>query len=128
MERPSIVRRQRLRPLKLERARAMRRRPMLAERVLWRHLRGGQLAGLKFRRQQIIFGFIADFYCDSARLVVELDGEVHGQQTAYDQARDTTLARYGTRLLRLSNDEVLLTLSGALQRIQHAAFHDLSTG
>ena len=48
-----------------------------AEKILWQHLRGNQLASYHFRRQQVIAGFIVDFYCDSAKLVVDVDGKIH---------------------------------------------------
>jgi very-short-patch-repair endonuclease len=57
----------------------------------WQHLRANQLNGLHFRRQQIIDGFIADFYCHVARLVIEVDGEIHQQQAEYDAERDRVL-------------------------------------
>src|SRR5258707_1243130 len=48
-----------------------------AERRLWKALRRNALDGLHFRRQQVIEGYIADFYCDAAKLAIELDGAVH---------------------------------------------------
>ncbi len=57
----------------LQAAREMRHDPTTAEKLLWEALRGRRLAGLKFHRQDVIGPFIADFYCASARLVVEVD-------------------------------------------------------
>lgn len=65
---------------KQERARTLRRVMTPAETCLWEQLRGNRCAGLHFRRQQVIDGFIADFYCHDAGLVVEVDGGVHKQQ------------------------------------------------
>ena len=48
-----------------------------AEAVLWTHLQKSQLQNRKFRRQHSIGNFIADFYCPSEKLVIELDGEDH---------------------------------------------------
>jgi very-short-patch-repair endonuclease len=62
-------------------ARALRKEMTPAEQTLWSELRGNQLHGAKFRRQQVIAGYIADFYCHAARLVIELDGPVHQHQT-----------------------------------------------
>jgi very-short-patch-repair endonuclease len=50
-----------------------------AERILWQELRGNKL-GAHFRRQQIIAGFIVDFYCHKVALVIEVDGDVHDLQ------------------------------------------------
>jgi len=65
--------------------------------------------GLKFRRQQIIDGFIVDFYCDSLGLCVEIDGGVHEteEQKNYDKLRDEALAIRSLKILRLKNEEVL---------------------
>jgi very-short-patch-repair endonuclease len=53
------------------------------------------MCGVQFRRQQVIDGFIVDFYCHAARLVVELDGTVHERRIEYDVERDQTLAARG---------------------------------
>jgi very-short-patch-repair endonuclease len=58
---------------KLERSRQLRREMTPAEKILWQELRGNKL-GVHFRRQQVIAGFIVDFYCHKAGLVIELDG------------------------------------------------------
>jgi very-short-patch-repair endonuclease len=54
--------------------RELRRDQTDAERILWQRLRAGQLDGLKFRRQHEFGGFVLDFYCAPAKLVVEVDG------------------------------------------------------
>jgi very-short-patch-repair endonuclease len=105
---------------KLARARELRRAMTAEEQRLWQHLRGNRLGGLHFRRQQVIDGFIVDFYCHAAAVIVELDGEIHAQQVEYDAGRDEILALRGFRILRLKNEEVRHDLNGALARI--AAF------
>jgi len=90
------------------------------EKILWQHLRANGLNGLHFRRQQIIDGFIADFYCHAARLVIEVDGEIHQQQTEYDAERDRVLLARGLRLLRIKNEEVRQNLNSVLMRIATA--------
>src|SRR5512135_1457663 len=76
-------------------ARRMRKRPTRSEALLWAQLRRGKL-GVRFRRQHPMLGFIVDFYCASARLVVEVDGSVHDSFEArrHDTARDAWLARF----------------------------------
>ena len=91
---------------KLTLARQMRRMTTPAEAKLWCHLRAGRLNGLHFRRQQVIDGFIADFYCHSVGLVIELDGGVHQDQAEYDAERDRILGERGLRILRLPNSAV----------------------
>jgi len=66
-----------------------------AERVLWQRLKAGRLQGWHFRRQQVIDGFIVDFYCHAAGLVLEIDGGVHEQQREYDTERDAVLLARG---------------------------------
>ena len=60
-----------------ERARFMRQNPTPAENILWLRLRGKQVRGFHFRRQHPISRFIVDFYCSTARLVIEIDGSIH---------------------------------------------------
>jgi len=91
-----------------------------AERRLWACLRANRLHGFHFRRQQIIDGFIVDFYCDAAGLVVEVDGPVHDQHTAYDAERDRILAARGLRVLRVRNCDVMQDLAKVLERIELA--------
>ena len=114
-----IVVGQNVAPVKLQRAKELRRDMTEAERALWENLRGN-LLGFHFRRQQVIDGFIADFYCHAARLVVEVDGGVHAHRAEYDAQRDEVLQRRGLRILRIRNDDVQTNLAGVLARIARA--------
>jgi very-short-patch-repair endonuclease len=100
-------------------ARALRREMTLPEVVLWQVLRGRRLQGLKFRRQHALGPFILDFYCDEARLAVEVDGALHADQGSgqYDAERDAYVARYGVRTLRLSATVVLKDMTSACEAI-----------
>ena len=80
-------------PVKRQRAVELRRDMTPAERVLWKSLRGNQLQELHFRRQQVVEGFIVDFCCHSALLVVEVDGGIRETQRDYDADRDQILDR-----------------------------------
>jgi very-short-patch-repair endonuclease len=99
-----IVRGQSVRTEKLALARRLRREMTLAERTLWRALRRNELGGLHFRRQQVIDGFIVDFYCDAAKLAIEVDGGVHRERGEYDELREKVIARRGVRVIRISNE------------------------
>ncbi|MGQ9555037.1 MAG: endonuclease domain-containing protein [Anaerolineae bacterium] len=112
-----IVRGQKVDVAKVERARELRRRMTRSERALWQQLRANKLQGLHFRRQQVIDGFIVDFYCHAAALVVEVDGPVHLQDAAYDADRDRILSARGLQVLRFSDDEVERGMSAVLARI-----------
>lgn len=98
-------------------ARELRNGATDAERHLWRYLRRRQLAGFKFRRQFPVAGYIADFACVPARLIVELDGGLHADAVAYDQRRAERLAANGFRVLRFWNDDVLRGTDAVLEQI-----------
>jgi len=102
-------------------ARDMRRQPTKEEAHLWYRLRAGRLNGLHFRRQQIIEGYIVDFYCHAAGLVIELDGSVHSDTVPHDRERDLILSRRGLTILRFRNDEVFHDTSLVLNEIELAA-------
>ncbi|MCC5624731.1 endonuclease domain-containing protein [Nostoc sp. CHAB 5715] len=89
--------------VKVQRAKELRQQMTPEEKILWQHLRANRLNGLHFRRQQIINGFIADFYCHATALVIEVDGKIHEQQAEYDAERDKVLSARGLRLLRIKN-------------------------
>ena len=71
-------------------------------------MRNRGVLGLKFRRQQVLHGFLVDFYCAAERLVLELEGEPHAgsEQRAYDAARAATLKAAGYRVIRVANRDV----------------------
>jgi len=105
---------------KVQRAKELRSQMTQEEKILWQQLHANQLNNLHFRRQQIIDGFIADFYCHAVRLVIEVDGEIHQQQAEYDAERDRLLSARGLRLLRIKNEEVRQNLERVLMRISNA--------
>src|SRR5262245_51464417 len=92
------------------RARELRNNATDAERALWRALRGKQLEGFRFRRQVPIAGYIADFLCPQARVIIEVDGGQHAEQQSYDEARTAKFAAQGYRVLRYWNADVLSRL------------------
>jgi very-short-patch-repair endonuclease len=102
----SITRHAHVSAEKLELARKMRQLPTETEARAWELLRDRRCLGLKFRRQQVIRGFIVDFYCAERRLAIELDGEVHASQQEYDQARDAALNAVGVSVVRIANHQL----------------------
>lgn len=98
-------------------ARALRNAGTDAERHLWQRLRGSQLGGYKFRRQYPINGYIADFACVEARLVVELDGGQHAEQVGYDNVRSRALMLSGYHVLRFWNHDALRDTDAVLEEI-----------
>jgi len=107
-------------PEKREMARHLRREMTPAERVLWQAVRGAKL-GVHIRRQQLIDGFCADFYCHGAALVIEVDGPLHDAQHEADAAREFVFRGRGLCILRFTNDEVRDHLPNCLLRIKAAA-------
>ncbi|MBI2368480.1 MAG: endonuclease domain-containing protein [Deltaproteobacteria bacterium] len=99
------------------RARALRKNSTEVERLLWRHLRMWQLDGYKFRRQQPIGNYIVDFVCLEKRLIIELDGGQHAEQSHYDSERDAWLRDQRFTVLRFWNNDVLINVEGVAARI-----------
>ena len=102
------------------RARKLRENQTDVERKLWSQLRGGNLGGVKFRRQHPIGPFIVDLCCVESGLVVELDGGQHADRSAEEERRSNVLNRLGYRVLRFWNNEALSNLDGLLEKIGEA--------
>src|SRR5687767_449956 len=88
-------------------ARTLRRHQTDAERKLWFRLRDRRFAGLKFRRQMPLDRYGVDFCCESARLIVELDGGQHATRPEQDNERTKALEAMGYLVLRFWNNDVL---------------------
>ena len=105
---------------KTQRAKELRREMTPGEQILWTELRTNRLAGFHFRRQQVILGYIVDFYCHAASLVVEIDGSVHATQVERDKERDQALSVRGYRIVHFNDEEVHQNLPSVLHRILEA--------
>ena len=105
------------------RAKSLRRSMTRAETLLWRYLKAHHVDGLGFRRQVPMRGYVADFACHAARLIIELDGESHDFESRQrsDLARDAWLRSQGYTVLRFGNDDVLKNLQGVVEAIRNAA-------
>ena len=101
-------------------ARKLRKDATNAERRLWQRLRREQVEGCKFRRQVVLSGFIVDFACYEAQLVVEVDGATHSTdaEIARDATRDAVVRAQGYAILRFTNDEVYHNLDGVLETVR----------
>lgn len=100
-----------------ERAKQLRSEMTPAEKILWKELRTNKLNGLHFRRQQIVDGYIADFYCHQHALIVELDGGIHDLQKEFDADREADLIARGFRVIRFTNQEIFKDLPMVLKKI-----------
>ncbi len=108
-------------------ARKLRKQMTPQEVKLWAHLRPLRQRGFKFRRQVPLRGYIVDFACFDARLIIEIDGSQHGfaEHAQRDRARDEVLERGGFSILRFWNaevdrdfDAVWMLISEALQNAE----------
>ena len=101
-------------------ARGLRATQTDAEARLWLLLRDRRLAGWKFRRQHQIPPYVVDFYCDQARLVIELDGNQHADMMVRDARRTRFLESRGLHVRRYWNNAVLTDIEPVLQDIWNA--------
>jgi len=103
-------------------ARKLRKRMTPQEVKLWAHLRALKGRGFKFRRQVPLRGYIVDFACFNARLIIEIDGSQHGfeEHARRDRERDEVLQRGGFAVLRFWNVEVDRDLDAVLRVISEA--------
>ena len=92
-------------------AKTMRADATMAENLLWQAVRNRQLEGFKFKRQVPLDGYILDFVCFEARLIVEVDGGQHSESEK-DAVRDRHVEMKGLRTLRFWNDEVVQNING----------------
>ncbi len=106
---------EKLKPL----ARQMRREPTHAEDILWQQVRRNEL-GYPIRRQHPFGRFIVDFYCSAARLVIEVDGDIHDYTQEEDAIRQEILESLGLKVIRFKNDEIIHSLDSVLGRIKEA--------
>lgn len=91
-----------------------------AEEILWEIFRAKRFHNLKFRRQHPFGRYIADFYCDELKLVIELDGKIHEKTKEYDYIRDQIISQYGVQILRIPNQEIENSIGIALEKIESA--------
>ena len=98
----------------------LRRNATEAETLLWHQLRLKRVGERRFRRQFPLGDYIVDFVCLSAKIVVEMDGESHGQTVEFDARRTRWLEARGYRVVRFTNGEVMANLDGVVRTIELA--------
>ena len=99
-------------------AKTLRKSSTHVETLLWQKLKARQLEGIKFRRQQPIEDFIVDFVSFEKRVIIELDGGQHAENSEKDSQRDRLFEESGFTVLRFWNNEVLENLDGVLEKIR----------
>ncbi len=100
--------------------RELRKNQIETEKIIWDKLRDRRFLNLKFRRQYGIGNYIADFYCSSLKLVIELDGGKHFTEEGleYDKIREEFMKSLGIKTLRFNNNEVLNNIEEVLIKIK----------
>ena len=111
-------------------SKSFRQKQTETERILWEKLKWKQINWLIFHRQKTIFAFrednwldrfyIADFYCHTKKLIIEIDWWVHNNknQKEYDQIRDEILNNNNYTVIRFKNEEVLSNLNWVMEKIK----------
>ena len=99
-------------------ARENRRNQTVAEYFLWQQIKGNRL-GAKFLRQHIIYDYIADFVALDQMLIIEVDGGYHctTEQLEWDAYRTEDLVKFGFKVIRFTNEEVLNNITGVTDSI-----------
>ena len=121
----NIISGQRVTKEKQQRAKELRREMTLIGKLLQQKIRTNKL-GVRFRRQQVIQGFIVDFYCHRAGLVVEVDGDVHDLQKEEDERWEKVLSALGLRVVRFKNDEVMRDVSAVVGKSRNLSRNEKS--
>jgi len=111
----------------LRAAAILRRNLTLAELILWEKLRDRKIFNTKFRKQHPIKFFIVDFYCHEYKLVIEVDGDIHNDEISseYDLNRTAELNKYGIRVIRFTNDQIIYNLDRVITKI-HGVITELN--
>lgn len=108
--------------MSVRQARRFRKTLTEAEGRLWSELRNRLLLGFKFRRQHPVGKRVFDFYCEEAKLAVELDGSGHSYDLKREEDLDREIEAYekGIRIVRFGNDEILEDMAAVLNQIIYA--------
>ena len=99
-------------------ATSLRKAGNLSEALLWSEIKNKKLMKLSFNRQKIIGNYIIDFYCPSARLVIEIDGRSHEVKGEYDKARDAYLKEQGLTVVHLRDIDVRKNMESVLAYLE----------
>ncbi|MGA3014182.1 MAG: endonuclease domain-containing protein [Bacteroidales bacterium] len=104
----------------IKRARLLRNTSTPSENILWSRIRKKRLSGIIFRRQHPIGPFIVDFYCHEAKLVIEIDGDIHDSQEnkEHDENRTFELEKLGLKVIRFKNEAITGNINEVLDILQ----------
>ena len=114
-----------MKQIKKQFARQLRKNETKAEKLVWETIRDRKLMGLKFRRQHVVQGFVLDFYCQEARLGIEIDGSVHSKRQNYDRIRQDIIESKGISVVRIRNHQILNNKGSILNTVRKAVVKHL---
>jgi 5-methyltetrahydrofolate--homocysteine methyltransferase len=117
-----VVQLQRVNDGKIAFARSLRKNMTLAERILWSRIKEKRCGGYRFRRQQIIEGFVVDFFCAERNLSIEVDGAIHDteEQKKRDERRRKAFKARHIQEIRFRNEEVIEGIDLVFEKILEA--------
>ena len=100
-------------------ARNLRKNQTPQEKKLWELLRNKKFKNLKFKRQVPFEKYIADFMCESQKLIIEIDGGQHNKEEniLYDEERTKYFEKEGYRVIRFWNNEIDENIEGVYLRL-----------
>jgi N-acetyl-alpha-D-muramate 1-phosphate uridylyltransferase len=101
-----------------QRAEELRKFPTHEEEIVWGYLSKNKL-GIKFRRQHPIWNYIADFYCHSLKLVIEIDGGIHDREDVKisDEERQKHMESFGIFIIRFTNEQVRFNMQSLIKSL-----------
>jgi very-short-patch-repair endonuclease len=101
-----------------EKAHELRRNMTKAEKKIWNELKNKNLFKVRFRRQHPVDIFVVDFYCHELKLAIEIDGSIHLEKevSEYDAGRTNDIEKFGIKILRFTNDEVLNDINEVINK------------
>jgi len=130
----SLSKNRKLRLIAKVRCRELRKNSTNAEKIFWEIVRNRKFEGKKFNRQYPIFYdlqgketfFIADFYCNEEKLVIELDGKIHNYTKEQDRLRTEIITLLGIRVIRFKNYEIEYCIEKVLNKLRNMLTHPKS--
>jgi imidazole glycerol-phosphate synthase subunit HisF len=104
---------------KIKMAKKMAHNQTPPEKALWDEMKNNQM-GVPWHKQHPMYGYIADFWCPQAKLIVEADGNQHLKKSAvkHDHRRDKVMKSNGIKTIRFTAQEIKNNLPAVMVMIQ----------
>ena len=104
-----------------EKAKSLRNNMTIAEKIFWKELNANKIKGYRFKAQHPVNRYIVDFYCHKAKLVIEIDGNIHDNEEVKerDDGRTYEIENYGLKVIRFTNNQVLNNIEEVINEIKN---------